>query len=93
MQLLIKFKVFLPPTYVTLAQFDYPFEALWFYCSLNCKLFWLSNRSILIVPDEGLYQKRAVCTKFYVFVKHIVHMDRFDLKMEFDCSISFKCCL
>ena len=32
------------------------------------EIIWLCNLSILNVPDEGLFQKRVVRTKFYIYV-------------------------
>jgi hypothetical protein len=44
-----KTKVLLPLGYVTLANFVYPVYSLWFYYFQNT--FWLSNLSILSVPE------------------------------------------
>jgi hypothetical protein len=43
--------IFLPQALVTVGDFGYPVLAFWFYCCQN--LIWLSNLSILSVPDEG----------------------------------------
>ena len=50
--------IYLPQALVTVADFGYPVQAFWFYCCQ--KLIWLSNLSILSVPDEG-YSRNASC--------------------------------
>jgi hypothetical protein len=35
----LNYKVLLPQTWVTVADFGYPVKALWFYCSQNFTLF------------------------------------------------------
>ena len=51
---------YLPQTQMTITDFVY-LKALWYSCSRNILVIWLSNRQTLSVPDEG-YPRSLPCT-------------------------------
>ena len=55
---------------MTIAEYSYPVLVLWFYCSKDFLIIWLSNLSALSMPDEGYYRNYVMHTKFddYVFI-------------------------
>ena len=66
--IIIKAKVLLPQVQVTLTYFGYPVQALWFYCSQNLQIIWLSNISTFSVPDEGYSRNANLISTFLLYV-------------------------
>ena len=74
---------------MTLAAFVYPVFVLWFYWSQNLKIIWLSNLSILSLPDEG-YSRNASCAPNLISTFLLNPIDDYNLICKY--NITIWCC-